>query len=249
MSDAAKAKTAVVTGAGGGIGGAVCTALRAARYRVIGCDVRDATPDCDLFLRLQLRDLCGSDAARGAVLSSIRGALGSDPLTLLVNNAAVQLLGSSNDLSVDAWRETLDVNLLAPFLLTQGLLPELERARGSVVNVASVHASLTKPGFVAYATSKSALVGLTRSMAVDLGGRVRVNAVLPAATATPMLLAGLPDRAALDALGAMHPMGRIARPDEVAAAIVYLASDGASFVTGAAFAVDGGVGARLHDPV
>jgi len=133
--------------------------------------------------------------------------------------------------------------------LTQVLLPALERGRGSIVNVASVHANLTKPGFVAYATSKAALVGLTRSLAVDLGRRVRVNAVLPAATATPMLSAGLPGAGAVDALGAGHPLGRIARPEEVAAAVVYLSSEGASFITGAVLAVDGGVGARLHDPV
>lgn len=227
----------------------MCTALGAAGYRVIGCDVRDAKPDCDVFVRLELRDLCAGAPARQAVVGRLRAALAGDGLNVLVNNAAIQLLGSTETLTTDGWRETLDVNLLAPFLLAQGLLPELERVRGSVVNVSSVHAVLTKPGFVAYATSKAALVGLTRSMAVDLGSRVRVNAVLPAATATPMLLAGLPGQAALDALGAMHPSGRIAQPDEVAAAIVYLASDAASFVTGTALAVDGGVGARLHDPV
>ena len=94
-----------------------------------------------------------------------------------MNNAAVQILAPADAITFDQWRETLDTNLLAPFLLTQALLPELERGRGSVVNVASIHANLTKPGFVAYATSKAALVGLTRSLAVDLGGRVRVNAV------------------------------------------------------------------------
>ena len=241
-------KTAIVTGANGGIGGATCTALRAAGYRVIGTDVLSGRPDCDVFLRVELRDLCGGASGREATLARIREAIGGSPLGLLVNNAAVQILGSSEALTAEQWHETLDVNLLAPFMLAQGLLPELERGGGSIVNVASIHASLTKPGFVAYATSKAALVGLTRAMAVDLGSRVRVNAVLPAATATPMLLAGLPGQAERDALGAMHPTGRIARADEIAAAIVYLASDAASFVTGAAFTVDGGVGVRLHDP-
>jgi NAD(P)-dependent dehydrogenase (short-subunit alcohol dehydrogenase family) len=182
------------------------------------------------------------------VLERIRKALGGSGVAALVNNAAVQLLGSTDTLTADDWRTTLDVNVLAPFLLTQGLLPELERAGGSVVNVASVHAHLTKRGFVAYATSKAALVGLTRSLAVDLGSRVRVNAVLPAATATPMLHAGL-GPGEVDTLGAMHPLGRVARPGEIAAAVVYLASGAASFVTGAVLAVDGGIGARLHDPI
>lgn len=241
-------KTAIVTGANGGIGGATCTALRAAGYRVIGTDVLSGRPDCDVFLHIELRDLCRTETSRQATLARVREAIGGTALGVLVNNAGVQILGSSDALTADQWHETLDVNLLAPFLLAQGLLGELERGRGSIVNVASIHANLTKPGFVAYATSKAALVGLTRAMAVDLGSRVRVNAVLPAATATPMLLAGMPGQAERDALGAMHPSGRIATADEVAAAIVYLASDGASFVTGATFSVDGGVGVRLHDP-
>lgn len=242
-------KTALITGATGGIGMALCAAFGAAGYRVIACDIQAGTPPSDVFLRFDLRALCASAAEREAALNPIRAALGSDGLTVLVNNAAVQVLGVFEALTVDDWRATLDVNLLAPVLLTQALLPSLERGRGSVVNVASVHAHLTKPGFAAYATSKAALVGLTRSLAVDLGRRVRVNAVLPAATATPMLLAGIADAADLDALGAMHPLGRIARPEEVAAAVVYLASDAASFVTGAVLDVDGGVGARLHDPI
>ena len=148
-------------------------------------------------------------------------ALGGDGVTALGDNVAVQVLGSADTLTTDDWGWSTLTAFLAPFLLTQGLLPELERAGGSVVNVASVHAHLTKPGFVAYATSKAALVGLTRSLAVDLGSRVRVNAVLPAATATPMLLAGLgPGEAG--AVGAVHPLGRVARPEEIAAAVVYL---------------------------
>jgi NAD(P)-dependent dehydrogenase (short-subunit alcohol dehydrogenase family) len=242
-------KTAFVTGAAGGIGRPLCRAFRQAGYRVIGCDVRDGNRDVDVFLNFDLRLLSAGRAERQPVLDRIAEAVGDDGLTVLVNNAAVQLLGSVEELTVEDWRASVDVNLLGPVFLTQALLPALERGGGSVVNVASIHASLTKPGFVAYATTKAALVGLTRSLAVDLGRRVRVNAVLPAATATPMLSAGFAGTGQLEALGTMHPIGRIARPEEVAAAVVYLASDAASFVTGAVLDVDGGVGARLHDPV
>jgi NAD(P)-dependent dehydrogenase (short-subunit alcohol dehydrogenase family) len=239
-------KTAIVTGAAGGIGSALCVAFGQAGYRVIGCDRREEAAHCDVFLHFDVRTISGSAADREAVFTRIREALAGEELAVLVNNAAVQVLGSSDTLTTEDWRATLDTNVLVPFLLVQGLLPDLERAGGSVVNVASVHARLTKPGFVCYATSKAALVGLTRSLAVDLGGRVRVNAVLPAATATPMLLEGL-GSGDVDALGALHPLGRIARPEEIAAAVVYLASGAASFVNGAVLAVDGGVGARLHD--
>ena len=116
--------------------------------------------------------------------------------------------------------------------------------------MSSVHATATKPGFIAYATSKTALVGLTRSLAVDLGPRVRVNCILPAATDTPMLRAGFEGNPqGLAELGAMHPIGRIATPEEVAHVAVFLASKDAAVITGAAFAIDGGIGGRLHDPV
>ena len=141
------------------------------------------------------------------------------------------------------------MNLFAPFALIRGLLPQLKRAQGSVVNIASVHAHLTKPGFAAYATSKHALVGLTKSLAVDLAGAVRVNCINPAATATPMLIAGFEGRSeAMESLADMHPSGRIAEPLEVARAAVFLASESASFINGAALDVDGAIGARLHDP-
>jgi NAD(P)-dependent dehydrogenase (short-subunit alcohol dehydrogenase family) len=240
-------RLAFVTGAAGGIGSVICASLRQAGYTVIGSDLPDARVDAHLFVPLDLRELCGN--GREAALARVRQAVGPDGLTLLVNNAAVQRLGSTCAITPDDWTDTLDVNLLAPFYLTQALLPQLERAGGSVVNIASIHATLTKPGFVAYATSKAALVGLTRSLAVDLGGRVRVNAVVPAATATSMLLAGLPTTAELDALARMHPVGRIARPEEMASAVLYLASESASFVTGTVLHLDGGIGVRLHDPV
>ena len=145
---------------------------------------------------------------------------------------------------------TLDTNLVAPFLLIQKLLPMLEASQGSVVNIASVHATVTKPEFVCYATSKAALVGMTRAMAVDLGPRLRLNAINPAATATPMLLAGFEGRPeALKELSKMHPLERIAEPQEIAQTALFLCSDKARFITGACWALDGGIGARLHDPV
>jgi NAD(P)-dependent dehydrogenase (short-subunit alcohol dehydrogenase family) len=141
------------------------------------------------------------------------------------------------------------VNLIAPFVLIRELLSCLSNANGSVVNINSIHGTLTKPGFVCYATSKAALGGLTKSTAVELGGQVRVNAINPAATATPMLVAGFEDKeSALRELGRMHPIGRIAKPEEIAQAAVFLASEQASFITGACLNVDGGMAARLHDP-
>jgi NAD(P)-dependent dehydrogenase (short-subunit alcohol dehydrogenase family) len=134
--------------------------------------------------------------------------------------------------------------------LTQKLFSLLEKARGSVVNISSIHAKLTKPEFSCYATSKAALLGLTKSMAVELGSKVRINAICPAAVSTPMLLAGFDGQSeAYEILSSMHPVGRIAEPSEVAKLALFLASKDAQFINGSSLELDGGIGSRLHDPV
>jgi NAD(P)-dependent dehydrogenase (short-subunit alcohol dehydrogenase family) len=248
-------QVAVITGAGGGIGSALCAAFRRAGYRIIAVEhpsvsLADQVGAPDVALAADLEAVVRDARARDALVAAIMKGAGADPIRALVNNAATQRLGSTAEIAPSDFSATLAVNVTAPFLLVQGLLPALERARGSVVNIGSVHTGATKPGFVAYATSKSALSGLTRALAVDLGGRVRVNSIAPGAIATPMMEAGFRGKAAARAaLGAAHPAGRIGEPAEVAAAAVWLASDEASFVTGAEIAVDGGVSGRLHDPL
>lgn len=240
----------MITGANGGIGRALCSVFKAAGHRVVALDVQEGECECDHFVPVDLQKLCLEESYRDDFLDRLRAELPPEGLHALINNAAVQRLGATGQITLADWRETLDVNLTAPFLLIQGLLGELERAGGSVVNIASVHAKATKPGFVSYATSKAALVGLTHSLAVDLGARVRVNAVCPAAVATPMLKAGFEgkDQQWRD-LARMHPLGRIAEPEEVARAALFLASPQAAFVSGTALDLDGGISHRLHDPV
>jgi NAD(P)-dependent dehydrogenase (short-subunit alcohol dehydrogenase family) len=122
-------------------------------------------------------------------------------------------------------------------------------AKGCVINISSIHARLTKPNFVAYATSKAALSGMTRAMAVDLGGRVRVNAIEPAAISTDMLKAGFKDHPEqYAALEQCHPLGRIGTPEEVAALALSIVDGELRFLHGACVGMDGGISARLHDP-
>ncbi|OGW40301.1 MAG: hypothetical protein A2010_08345 [Nitrospirae bacterium GWD2_57_9] len=242
--------SAMITGASGGIGQALCRVFQKAGYRVIGSDTVKGAEHCDVFIESDLRELCRSTSYRNVLIEQIRSAAGSHPLQVLINNAALQIVKPTESITPEDWRDTLDVNLVAPFLLAQSLLPDLERARGSVVNISSIHATLTKPGFVCYATSKTALSGLTRCMAVDLGARVRINAICPAAVATPMLLAGFQGKEKeLTELSKMHPVERIAEPEEIADLALFLASQKAGFITGSSFTIDGGIGGRLHDPV
>jgi len=243
-------KFAVITGASGGIGSALCAEFRERGYHVVGVDLAaPAAGICDTFVAIDLDRYCRDDGYRLQSNGQLCAAVANGDLHVLVNNAAVQVLGSAQLLTADDWQRTLNVNVVSAFLLTQALLPALAEASGSVVNIASIHATATKPGFVAYATSKAAMVGLTRSLAVDVGGRVRVNAICPAAISTPMLRAGFQQAPhKLDELAAYHPVGRIGEPSEVAKAAAYLASEAAGFVNGAVLALDGGIAARLSDP-
>ncbi|MEP3855634.1 MAG: SDR family oxidoreductase [Porticoccus sp.] len=245
-------RCAFITGANGGIGMALCRAFSCEGYRVIASDLQPASHDlvCDAYIQLDLDHLCRDSDVRSLAIAGIRNATEGASLKVVINNAAMQIVKSVEQLTVDDWSATFNVNALAPFLLVQSLLPELVAAKGSVVNISSIHSKLTKPEFTAYSTSKAAMDGLTRSLAVELGGRVRVNAISPAAISTPMLLAGFEGRSAeFQQLGAMHPTGGIGNPAEVAALALYLASGSAEFINGATLAVDGGIGVRLHDPV
>lgn len=242
---------ALVTGAAGGIGQAIVREFHGTGYAVIATDIApqpDGLP-CALYLEADLARTVSDPAYAAEVFDRIEAFVGANGLAALINNAALQILGGADSLTRAEWRATLDVNLLAPFIWTQSLLPALERARGSVVNVSSIHARLTKRNFVAYATSKAALSGMTRAMAVDLEGRVRVNAIEPAAIETPMLAAGFAHRPeAYVALAECHPSGRVGRTQEVAALALALVDARMSFTNGACVAIDGGIGGVLHDP-
>jgi NAD(P)-dependent dehydrogenase (short-subunit alcohol dehydrogenase family) len=240
--------TVLITGASGGIGRAMCEEFKSAGYRVIATDIDDKKKiTCDQFINADLKLICRNEDYRDGFIQQLN--LSDSGLTALVNNAATQILNKTDEILIQDWQDTLDVNLLAPFIITQALLPALEKNKGSVVNLGSVHAVATKPRFVAYATSKAALVGMTHALAVDLGDRVRVNAINPAAVETPMLVDGFKGKQELYRLLAeMHPLGRIAKPTEIAQVAVFLCSKGASFISGAVIDVDGGVLSRLHDP-
>lgn len=244
-------KTALITGSAGGIGLALVRTFLDAGYRVIATDICDQPQDlpCLHYLQADLERVADDETYACEILAGVRDALQGAGLSVLINNAAVQILGGADGLTRADWRKTLDVNLLAPFLLTQALLPELEMAKGSVVNIGSIHARLTKKDFVAYATSKAALAGMTRALAVDLGSRVRINAIEPAAIETAMLKAGFLGKQELfSQLEGCHPQQRIGEPEEVARLALAITEGGMAFLHGACIGLDGGIAGRLYDP-
>jgi NAD(P)-dependent dehydrogenase (short-subunit alcohol dehydrogenase family) len=177
-----------------------------------------------------------------------------DGVDVLVNGAGVQRYGTVVETEEETWDEVLAINLKAMFLSAKFAIPEmLKRGGGAIVNVSSVQAIASQTNVAAYTASKGGVNALTRAMALDHAGEnIRVNAVCPASVDTPMLRWAADlfkgQRAAAEVVeewGKMHPIGRVARAEEVAEVIAFLASDRASFVTGAEYKVDGGMLAAL----
>jgi NAD(P)-dependent dehydrogenase (short-subunit alcohol dehydrogenase family) len=207
----------------------------------------NAPPDAVLVLPLDLTDRLSPQRA----IDSIRAAWGG--LDALVNNAGVTLYRTVENTADSAWDELLEVNLSAPFRLVRSALPALREGSSPViVNVASTLGVRGLSNAAAYCAAKGGLVNLTRALAVELAKQgIRVNAVLPGVIDTPMLASERPGRGGREALirklAALHPIGRIGTPEEVAAAIGQLLDPAGSFVTGALLAVDGGLLAGTED--
>ena len=240
----------VVTGANGEIGQALCETFSKEGFRIFATDLQvKALGKNDFYFQMDLAEYVKNPQLQSSFLKALREQSAGSGVKGLINNAATQILGETKKISQADWQKTLDVNLTAPFLLSQSLVDDLQKTKGSILNISSVHALQTKPQFCAYATSKAALSGLTRSMAVDLGGGVRVNSLRPAAIETKMLKAGFEGKSELFAqLNQFHPSQRIGRPQEVAEFAVFIMSDRSEFINGADLSIDGAISARLHDP-
>jgi 3-oxoacyl-[acyl-carrier protein] reductase len=190
-------------------------------------------------------DLVADLASRTACASLVERTLaGYGRLDLLVNNAATMTLAEPTAATMDLWWRDFQVNLTAPVWLVQAAAPALQQTRGQVINMCSISALRGEPGFSAYAASKSALLGLTRSLARELAPAVRVNALAPGPTDTPQLARDaefqgltMPELHAYYA--AQMPIGRLVAPGEVAASVAFLA--GSAAFTGECIQVNGGM--------
>ena len=243
-----KRKSIFITGVSGGIGNSIASYFKKNNFEVIGLDITppNDSKTIDTFIQIDLNLYCTNDKYRNEKNSILLEKVNS--LDILVNNAAIQLLDHLKDIELTDWQTSLNVNLTAPLLLSQLFLEKLEKRQGSIINIGSIHQQLTKPRFLSYATSKSALIGMTKAMAVDLKNKVRVNAISPAAIETDMLRAGFDnDEKAIDKLREIHPVNKIGQPEEIAELVYFLGIQNKSFIHGANIQMDGGISSVLHD--
>ena len=243
-------KVAFVTGATSGIGQACATAFAEAGAKVV-CVGRkeDALRELEQKIReigsepLTIRaDLAHEDEAERAVQHAVRVFGGLD---VLVNAAGHISSGTIENTSLEAWDDMMNVNVRATFVLMQKALPSLIERRGNVVNISSVTGLRAFSGVLAYCVSKAALDQLTRCASLELAAKgVRVNAVNPGVVVTEIHKRGGMSEEAyaafLEHSKTTHPLGRPGRPEEIASLVLYLASDAASWITGATYSIDGG---------
>ncbi len=242
-------KVAFVTGATSGIGQACAIAFARAGANVVGVGRKeDALMELEQKIRetssgvLIRADLAHEDEAERAVQQAVAVFGGID---VLVNAAGHISSGTIENTSLQAWDDMMNVNVRASFLLMQKAAPSLIERRGNIVNISSVTGLRAFSGVLAYCVSKAALDQLTRCAALELAGKgVRVNAVNPGVVVTQIHKRGGMSEEAyaafLEHSKSTHPLGRTGTPEEIASLVLYLASDAASWITGATYSIDGG---------
>ncbi len=243
-------KVAFVTGATSGIGQACAIAFAAAGAKVVGVGrneealreietkIRELGAEA-LTIRANLADEQEAERAVQHATSVFGG------IDVLVNAAGHISSGTIENTSLDAWDDMMNVNARAPFQLIQKALPSLIERRGNVVNISSVTGLRAFPGVLAYCVSKAALDQLTRCASLELAAKgVRVNAVNPGVVVTEIHKRGGMSEEAyaafLEHSRTTHPLGRTGKPEEIASLVLFLASDQASWITGATYSIDGG---------
>ncbi|OJU80839.1 MAG: hypothetical protein BGO11_19790 [Solirubrobacterales bacterium 70-9] len=242
-------KVAVITGVGSGIGRAALRMFQSAGATVVGCD---RNPESATAVREEesAEVLVGDVTNQADVDELIRTTVAAHGrIDALYNNAGVGLLADRPDLTHEVtdgdFDKTLDINLRGTFLMCRSAIPHMSEAGGAIVNASSIYGLISSEGSLAYAASKAGVLGLTRTIASEYAtDGIRCNAICPGFIDTPMPAGFIgkqedPERVAAEIEGA-HLLKRLGRPEEIAATALWLCSDAATFITGAAIVADGG---------
>jgi NAD(P)-dependent dehydrogenase (short-subunit alcohol dehydrogenase family) len=246
-------KVAIVTGAGSGIGRASALRFAAEGAQVVASDVRGPKVEETVAMIESHGGVavpCAADVADPAdterMIATALDAFGG--LDALFNNAGTIRPGTAVKLAPEDWDLVMAVNVRSVFLGAKYAVPVMaDRGGGTIVSTASVSGLGGDPGSVVYSASKAAVINLTRSLAIDHARQqIRVNCICPGAIDTPPVGRMLAAEGARERAAKAHPLGRIGRPEDIAAAAVWLCSDEASWITGQALVVDGGLSAQSH---
>ncbi len=238
----------LITGVAGDIGSALANKFITSGYKIIGIDKVEKPIDLrvDHYIQLDLESIIESSYSSKLLKNNIEKYIGEEGLDVLINNAAIQVVNSFENITMQDWRTSLSINLLAPFLLSQMFVKKLEQQQGCIINISSIHATRSKPNFLVYSTCKAALSSMTRMMAVNLGKRVRVNAIEPAAINTKMLMDGIGgDLEIMDKIRLSHPVEKISDPEQLSNLALMIAEFRDIFFSGAVIQYDGGAGSTL----
>jgi 2-keto-3-deoxy-L-fuconate dehydrogenase len=236
-------RTALVTGGASGIGEATCRALAAAGAAVVIADLDLARAEA-LAAQLPAASTLVFDIADEAAVNATLAPLAA--LDILVNSAGIGLVGDIAETQAADFQRVFRVNVEGSYLVTRALLPKLLAAQGGIVNIGSVAGLIGIKRRFAYCASKGAIVAMTRQLAVEYAGRLRVNCVCPGTVDTPLVEGYLEkyhkhEKEKVRAeLNFRQPMGRLGMPQEIAHMILYLCSAEAAFVTGSILTIDGG---------
>ena len=253
MAGRVEGQHVLVTGGARGIGAAIVAKALAEGALVSIIDLEEAAGR-DLLIALDAgkrASFSAGDVRRAADIARALDAATKmfGPVTGLVNNAGRNVYADPVTMTEAEWEDVFAVDLKSAWLVARAVLPAMKTAKkGAIVNIASLHADITYPGMFPYAAAKSGLVGLTRSLALEVGPyQIRVNALSPGYVETALVAEFFArnDAALREKVLAAHPMRRLGSPAEIANCAIFLLSDEASFVTGANWRVDGGLGARF----
>ena len=241
-----KGKVAIVTGGSQGIGKGIVKVLKEENVNVINFDIKEPSYDVDYF-KVDV-------SKKEQVIKGVDYVISKyGRIDILVNNAGIESYGAVHEVEEDEWDRIINVNVKGVFLMSKYTIPYmLKQGKGVIINIASVQSFAVQRRVAAYGTSKHAVLGLTRSIAVDYAPTIRCVAVCPGSIRTPLLEWAAEEEVGKEHVedkirewGEIYPMKRVGKPEEIGYLVAFLASDLASFINGECVTIDGGLRALL----